>query len=104
MSILKKWPKNYIWNKLFIVLLPSLIKLIYTFDSISMKSGIILIASFFFVDIDECASTPCQNGGSCTDAVNGYSCACVPGYVGNNCEISKENMVCDFQTCTSCRY
>ena len=38
------------------------------------------------VDIDECATSPCQNGGSCTDQVNGYTCDCVDGYDGPNCE------------------
>ena len=37
-------------------------------------------------DIDECASSPCQNGGTCTDAVNSYTCACVDGYNGDDCE------------------
>ena len=40
-------------------------------------------------DIDECASSPCQNGGTCTDAVNSYTCACVAGYNGDDCETSK---------------
>ena len=39
-----------------------------------------------FLDIDECATIPCQNGGSCTDQVNGYTCNCVDGYYGNDCE------------------
>ena len=39
-----------------------------------------------FVDIDECASTPCQNEGTCTDLEGGYSCNCVAGYEGTNCE------------------
>ena len=38
------------------------------------------------IDINECASNPCQNGGTCTDAVNGYTCACVAGYTGSDCE------------------
>ena len=38
------------------------------------------------VDIDECATSPCQNGGSCTDQVNGYTCNCIAGYDGTNCE------------------
>ena len=37
-------------------------------------------------DIDECLSSPCQNGGTCTDDVNGYTCACDAGYTGTNCE------------------
>jgi len=41
---------------------------------------------FSFVDVNECESNPCQNGGSCTDNVNSYSCACVDGYTGTNCE------------------
>ena len=42
-----------------------------------------------FADIDECLSAPCQNGGSCTDAVNSYTCACAPGYMGPECQTSK---------------
>ena len=42
-----------------------------------------------FVDIDECVSSPCQNGGSCTDVVNGHTCNCVDGYDGPNCENGK---------------
>ena len=40
----------------------------------------------FTLDIDECASSPCQNGGTCVDVVNAYTCNCVLGYTGNNCE------------------
>ena len=43
----------------------------------------------FFVDIDECATNPCQNGGSCADQINGYTCSCVDGYDGINCENGK---------------
>ena len=46
----------------------------------------IFITFTFFVDIDECASSPCQNGGNCTDIVNGHTCDCVAGYDGINCE------------------
>ena len=38
------------------------------------------------VDIDDCASDPCQNGGTCTDKVNAFSCACASGYEGDTCE------------------
>ena len=46
----------------------------------------IFITFTIFVDIDECASRPCQNGGNCTDIVKGHICNCVAGYDGANCE------------------
>ena len=52
-------------------------------------------------DVDECASQPCRNGGSCMHILGGagpgfisYHCACAPGYVGNDCEY-------DFDECGS---
>ena len=39
-----------------------------------------------FAETNECDSNPCLNGGTCTDAVNQYSCSCVSGYAGINCE------------------
>ena len=40
----------------------------------------------FLTNQDECASSPCQNIGTCTDGVNMYACNCVDGYTGVNCE------------------
>ena len=48
------------------------------------------------VDIDECATSPCQNGGSCTDQVNGYTCNCVAGYDGTDCETGNNATSIDF--------
>ena len=45
------------------------------------------IKSDFSADIDECSSSPCQNGGTCIDGINSYTCVCVPGHAGDNCEI-----------------
>ncbi|XP_053406641.1 protocadherin Fat 4-like [Mercenaria mercenaria] len=47
--------------------------------------------------IDECSSSPCQNGGTCSSSVNVYTCQCVPGYIGTNCETNKDE--CDPQPC-----
>ena len=45
--------------------------------------------TWFIVDIDECASGPCQNSGTCTDLVNGYLCQCAPGYADIQCQTGK---------------
>ena len=37
-------------------------------------------------DIDDCASHPCKNNGSCLDQVNGFKCSCAPGFNGTQCE------------------
>jgi len=38
------------------------------------------------INMQECASKPCMNGGACSDKVSGFSCACLTGFVGNRCE------------------
>ena len=43
----------------------------------------------FVLDVDDCMSNPCENDGNCTDGVNEYLCACVPGYTGADCETGK---------------
>jgi hypothetical protein len=39
-------------------------------------------------DIDDCANNPCQNGATCSDQVNNYTCICAAGYTGTNCSSS----------------
>ncbi|XP_056015664.1 delta-like protein D [Ostrea edulis] len=41
------------------------------------------------VDIDECAINPCQNGGTCHNGNNLYTCTCLPGWRGHDCEIGE---------------
>ena len=36
-------------------------------------------------NINECASTPCQNGGTCVDQTNSFFCTCAAGYSGLLC-------------------
>ncbi|XP_071483961.1 uncharacterized protein [Diadema antillarum] len=38
-------------------------------------------------EIDECASNPCLNGGTCNDLINGFSCNCSAGRTGEYCGI-----------------
>ena len=40
-------------------------------------------------DVDECGSNPCQNGGTCMDGVNSYTCSCAAGYTGQHCETGR---------------
>ena len=40
-------------------------------------------------DTDECASNPCSNGGTCVNEVNAFSCNCIAGFTGVQCETSK---------------
>ncbi len=46
---------------------------------------------FVLVDINECGSNPCMNGATCTDDVNSYTCTCVAGYIGTNCETGESS-------------
>ncbi len=36
--------------------------------------------------INDCVGDPCQNGGTCADGTGTYTCSCVAGYSGTNCE------------------
>ena len=84
------WLDNHISFRQILALHPKLVEL-------HIKPGITSISNFDFwkrnfhlllsssSDINECASNPCQNGGTCVDAVNGYSCSCVNGWAGEHC-------------------
>ena len=40
-----------------------------------------------------CGSTPCQNGATCEEAQGGYSCTCIAGFEGNDCETGMQIIV-----------
>eukprot|EP00057_Strongylocentrotus_purpuratus_P003916 XP_003727650.1 PREDICTED: low-density lipoprotein receptor-related protein 4 [Strongylocentrotus purpuratus] len=42
----------------------------------------------FHCDTDDCADNPCHNGGTCNDMVHNYTCTCLAGFIGANCEIA----------------
>ena len=43
----------------------------------------------FISDINNCEPNPCQNDGTCTDGVDTYTCSCVTGFEGSECQTSK---------------
>ena len=53
--------------------------------------------AFFFLqtNINECVGDPCLAGGQCTDLVNDFVCACVPGRTGRVCEVCHRFYVLD---------
>ena len=65
----------------------------------SPSTSFFIFPSLFTPDIDDCAVQPCENGATCIDAVNDYTCDCVNGYTGKNCSIGK-NRLCLFQKLT----
>ncbi|XP_045183604.2 uncharacterized protein LOC123542037 [Mercenaria mercenaria] len=47
--------------------------------------------------IDFCDPNPCMNNGVCADQGDGYTCTCVNGYAGNNCETA----ILSVESCTT---
>src|SRR6185295_14897439 len=51
------------------------------------------------INIDECLSEPCLNNGECVDGDNRYTCQCLPGFTGDNCE--NEIDECESNPCSN---
>ena len=89
----------------------------YYYDETNIYS-IIMFTQFMFnimltcdyVLIDQCVSNPCVNGANCTDGYNDYTCACVAGYTGKNCEkgerigVSSTNILYNYSCISACVY
>ena len=52
---------------------------------VKLQNGIVII-DLLILDINECASSPCQNEAECNDEVDGYMCVCVQGFTGTHCQ------------------
>ena len=65
-------------------------KLMVSFSVRKSKLLSLLSVAHVFVrsEVLECASSPCQHGGSCQEKLDGYTCRCSLGYQGDNCEES----------------
>ncbi|XP_022101039.1 uncharacterized protein LOC110984815 isoform X2 [Acanthaster planci] len=51
------------------------------------------------LDINECASAPCLNGGTCLNKVNAYECVCTSSWTGVNCETDVDECMVGLDTC-----
>lgn len=57
---------------------------------IALIHPLLCLSSPIFADVFECAGIkPCLNAYSCKNLIGGYHCACFPGWVGKNCDISQ---------------
>jgi Notch 1 len=58
-------------------------------ENTSHSSNVLLSCSFSCeTNIDDCSSSPCANGGICTDLIHDYVCNCTHDYISANCSIS----------------
>uniref|UniRef100_A0A452V7B4 Coagulation factor X n=1 Tax=Ursus maritimus TaxID=29073 RepID=A0A452V7B4_URSMA len=50
-----------------------------------------------YKDGDQCESGPCQNEGQCRDGLGEYTCTCLEGYEGKNCELFALTLIFSLQ-------
>ena len=76
------------------VLLPSVFKVsrlkVVKFLFMSNAFMVYFEQCFSLIDINDCASFPCANGGVCMDLEDGYECECLIGFTGPVCETGNE--------------
>ncbi|XP_029292575.1 protein Z, vitamin K-dependent plasma glycoprotein a [Cottoperca gobio] len=53
-----------------------------------------------YIDGDQCAENPCNNGAMCSDSVGGYDCVCKSGFTGVHCE--KDQTLCILEKNKGC--
>ena len=62
------------------------------------RKCVLVKEKIIILDIDECSSSPCENGGTCIDEIDYFTCQCMAGYTGDQCETSEcvRRWICGF--------
>ena len=55
---------------------------------------------YYILEINECESNPCLNGGMCTDLLLDFACDCSPGFTGRTCDIGDSSLKKPFHDAT----
>ncbi|KAH3791143.1 hypothetical protein DPMN_144623 [Dreissena polymorpha] len=55
--------------------------------------GPFLISATKCDDIDNCASTPCENEETCLDGQDMFTCSCMKAYTGDRCDVNIDDCV-----------
>ncbi|CAH2267692.1 jg1691, partial [Pararge aegeria aegeria] len=53
------------------------------------------------VNIDDCLTHRCQNNATCLDHLEGYTCKCAPGFMGEFCEKKIPFCSAEFNPCAN---
>ena len=96
-NILFHYKAVQIWISYIVIYVPFFLHLILApFDFLEVS---IHVNFFDMLDINDCESNPCKNGGMCTDGVADYTCNCAAGYTGKDCETSTFNFISLIMKC-----
>lgn len=55
------------------------------------RTPLLTVHPSFLSDANECEAKPCVNAKSCKNLIASYYCDCLPGWMGQNCDISEWN-------------
>ncbi|EDO34151.1 predicted protein, partial [Nematostella vectensis] len=72
-------------------------QLLFKWDDYPLCTSLVETPDLFSSEVNDCASSPCNNNAKCIDTKESYRCECLPGFQGANCD--KEVDECDKQPC-----
>ena len=56
----------------------------------ALSKFLIIDTDFIHLDINECESHPCANGGTCHDRIARFTCTCTTRYTGIQCQTGRQ--------------